>query len=184
MIKHSRKKVTQKILTVFWVIVFIYFTFSVFVVSIGQNVFSEEYSGKFKRNIKSILPQGWGFFTRNPLEEKYKFYSVENGTLVLANERNSSSANFLGLSRKYRRYGYEFTQIYSNISKGGWKEPKSNKLQSIQFYGPDTLQTRDTFKTIKPGKYIIIKYKEVPWAWAGRVNEGQITKYACVILNK
>lgn len=183
-LKYKPKSIIQLIFTIFWIMLLSYFVITVFILSIGQNVYQENYSSFTQKTINSVLPQGWGFFTRNPIETKYRIYSIEDSKLELVNRKNSSPQNLFGLSRKSRRFGYEFSKIYTSIKPENWNKPNNELIEKLKSNYLDTLTINSDYFLIKEGKYLIVKYENVPWAWSKQVKTDKIIEYANIIIKK
>lgn len=179
---YKLKSKIQLIFTIIWILFLTYCSFSVFSLSIGTNVYSENYSGFFKTTVNALLPQGWGFFTRNPIEPKYKLYSCEGQYIMLQNQQNSSGYNFFGLSRKYRRYGYELTKLHTAINSRHWNNLHYESLNISLYKNPVVIKENKEFKLIKAGKYLVVKYDDIPWAWANDVKKPKIIGYVPIVI--
>lgn len=174
----------QLFFTFFWILSLLYFIATIFILSIGQNVYQENYSNLTQKTINSVLPQGWGFFTRNPKETKYKIYSNVQEELNLINRKNSSPSNLFGLSRKSRRFGYEFSKIYTSINSKKWIKNDSNDITDLNLTNSDTIYIDTSYLLIKKGKYLVVKYENIPWAWASQMNNDKIIEYANIEILK
>jgi len=178
------KSIIQLLFSIFWILLLAYFVITIFILSIGQNVYQENYSSFSQKTINSILPQGWGFFTRNPIETKYRIYSIKDSKLELVNRKNSSPQNLFGLSRKSRRFGYEFSKIYTSIKPRNWNISTNASIEHYKISYLDTLTLNSNYFLIKEGKYLITKYENVPWAWSKQIKKDKIIEYANVIIKK
>jgi len=174
----------QIFFTFFWMLSLLYFIISIFILLIGQNVYQESYSNSTQKTINSILPQGWGFFTRNPKETKYRIYLMKGNELQIVNRKNSSSSNAFGLSRKYRRFGYEFTKIYTSIKSKRWNKVNTQEIPKLKQNISDTVYIDSSFLLIKEGSYLIEKYENIPWAWSNKLSEERIIEYICIQIIK
>jgi antimicrobial peptide system SdpA family protein len=123
----------------------------------------------FSSKIINLLPQGWGFFTKEPKEQLFDAYKIQNGNLIQLSIKNASRENYFGFSRKSRFIGFEISKISAKInheswvqSKGNIKIPKSFKIQYV----------RGNFRYFKRNNlYILIKTNPIPWAWASYSQE-------------
>ncbi|MBT8317779.1 MAG: SdpA family antimicrobial peptide system protein [Lutibacter sp.] len=117
-----------------------------------------------KTIIFSVIPQGWGFFTRNPREELITVYKSHNDSLVKITEQNSSLSSFLGISRKSRLHNIELGTILSKIDENMWVKGKPNELKfdNIKY---DTIMSSFYPKNMI-GEYFIVKQERIPWAWS------------------
>ncbi|BDS15148.1 SdpA family antimicrobial peptide system protein [Aureispira anguillae] len=148
------------------VTIFSYFYFN-FISTLSQNVIS--ITAEEKNIIKFFFPQGWGFFTKDPREAKYKLYDVTDPNAPkLVNFKITALENFFGLSRKGNRICIEMIRIQNHLPKDS-KWVVSNldidefHLNESAFESIDLGQ--EDFFYIKSGKYIIKKYFITPWNW-------------------
>lgn len=125
-----------------------------------------------KQSFFSVLPQGWGFFTRDPREEQVLFYRLDtNGKAQLFTKTNSDKSFFFGASRRNRTASIEAGALLAAIQKTAWI-PKA---------GGDTLlfdadsQTDTLHNAFKPssivGNFILVKQQRTPFAWAARYDK-------------
>lgn len=121
--------------------------------------------GSYKRLFTSILPEGWGFFTRNPREDIISIYEVTDGKYKIALLPNGDASNLFGLSRKSRRMNMELSIIMNIIPKKIWKFGNGNFLDSIPEEIYQCSQKKDHIYFFK-GKYLLVQYAVTPWAWS------------------
>ena len=148
------------------VTVFSYFYFN-FISTLSQNVIPV--SAEEKNVIKFFFPQGWGFFTKDPREDKYKLYKLIAGNSPkLINYKITSIENLLGLSRKGNRICIEMIRIQNQLPKATeWIESKLDIDQydfSQQEFKLIDINEEDYYY-INPGKYLIKQYQITPWNW-------------------
>jgi len=118
-----------------------------------------------------LLPEGWGFFTKNPRDEKKVLYQVlPDKSLRLATYKNSAPDNCFGFSRRSRRASLEFGRLMSTITEADWNRYAAYSLPELLH--SDTIpaiQMRYTghdFNQLAKGSYLVKRYALVPWAWA------------------
>lgn len=105
-----------------------------------------------------LLPQGWGFFTKDIREEfVYNLYNV-NGEKVMVN--NSSYENFFGFSKKARKISMEVAIIESRISNNNW-------LDSLSVVSnPAFLEVSNEYLYyLKGGRYVLTRHMIPPYLW-------------------
>jgi len=136
--------------------------------SLGFNVI--HLSKKTNEATFTIMPQGWGFFTRNPREPLIDMYKVTSTGLIKVTNPNSSLEYFFGFNRGMR---FSSTQI------GYFVEQVPERLW-LKFAFPNDFFNMDEtfFKLINDfstpihcGKYILTKTERVPWAWSQHLHE-------------
>lgn len=122
--------------------------------------------------VSLILPQGWGFFTKNPRDPLLEVYKVEKGGIITkVTLHNLSYKNDFGLSRKARMIGYESAQITNAVPASYWKKNTFSHLndldrKNIFLYTPKTKS-----KYFTNGLYLFMTYKTIPFAWAKKNQE-------------
>lgn len=136
-----------------------------FISTLSQNVVP--ISGEEKELISSFFPQGWGFFTRDPREPKYKLYELsESNSPSLVNYKITSYKNLFGFSRKGNRLCMEMIRIQNilpNPSKWTTSKLDIDNFNATDF---DSIKVNQKdFVYTKPGKYIIKEYQITPWNW-------------------
>jgi len=105
------KKKNMKIYLIFLLNISIIGTMIVGIFSVyaGANPFTLRY--KNAHTISKLIPEGWGFFTRNPREPIYRFYECQDGKLEEINLNNNSLNSLAGLSRINRRGNLELQRM-------------------------------------------------------------------------
>lgn len=117
-----------------------------------------------KTTIFSFIPQGWGFFTRDPRESIINVYKKDDENIIKITTPNSTAESFFGMSRKNRLKNIELGIITSKIRDDQWIEGEKNRfiLKDIKI---DTIA-----HNFKPqhffGEYYIVEQNRVPWAWS------------------
>lgn len=120
--------------------------------------------------IFAIIPEGWGFFTRDAREPRTLIYKKKDDELVLINDSGASPKYLFGLSRKTRRQNIELGQLVGQIPDSIWVACPSKRWKDCE---PSyTHLVSDPFKhPVLEGEYIIIKQNPVPWAWSKSYND-------------
>ncbi|MEM0941858.1 MAG: SdpA family antimicrobial peptide system protein [Bacteroidota bacterium] len=149
-----------------WVVLF-------YILGISHVKHSEGLGFAIKRNVSFLLPQGWGFFTRNPRETILEVYQIQENDNKMSKvlTKNTSIKNHFGLSRNNRYIGYEMSKLIGYIPKGAWL----NGVGHVKDNLPDTtflIESEHSFKTFKPQTdYLILQYKPIPISWASQNQE-------------
>ncbi len=139
---------------------------SILILALFTNASSEAtISYKIKKNINFFMPQGWGFFTRNPREAMIDAYSYKKGELKLLTVSNLSAYNWFGLSRKTRLVGFELSNLLGVVPEEAWKDGINDFRTCIpqKIY---VVRPTGTLKNYPPGEYILHQYKPIPFSWA------------------
>ena len=119
--------------------------------------------------VRSFLPEGWSFFTRNPREAQLHFFKYENTHLSpYQNFPNSNPTNYFGMSRKSRAQGVEFAYLTQDISPENWKDCTRKELLNKVL--TDSIPWIDVQSPYAPsllcGEIVVMEEEYVPWAWS------------------
>lgn len=114
--------------------------------------------------ISKIFTQGWGFFSKNPRDEKFYAINLKTGEYV-GEWPNMTLNNLYGVKKKGRAQGIELGRLYEKADPGNMKKCQNDPQKC--------LRTMDSIKVVndkvKPtilGDIGIIKEEPVPWAWS------------------
>jgi len=119
-------------------------------------------------NIRTLVPEGWGFFTRNPQEPYLNFLKKGlNGWATCLSIPNSSSSNFFGIKRNARAEGIEYSFLIKNILPEQWQ---NSERGIVEYKLYDSLTIFEvTNKIHSPqicGDILVVQQEYVPWAWS------------------
>lgn len=120
-----------------------------------------------KNYSKNLLPEGWGFFTKNPWEELPDIISIVDGESISNIKPCSSSEYYFGLARECRMYGAELGDLINKIEDSLWTE--GNHLQSKMTFSDKvkTIEVTNNFKDANFfGDFYLVKKERIPWAWS------------------
>ncbi|MFJ1430763.1 SdpA family antimicrobial peptide system protein [Capnocytophaga canimorsus] len=146
---------------IFFILFFIYF---VFLCNIDKN--SIVISPDIKRGVNKLLPQGWGFFTKDPRDDVYQLFKYDlNGDFEKITIKNNSIENLIGFSRKSRKISSELSILLSKIPDSLWTEHSQ--------VGEDFFEIRqkELITILSEGKYLVEKKRTIPWAWIGKTSQ-------------
>lgn len=131
----------------------------IFIFSLPSSVFNVSFVNRYNTGI--LMPEGWGFFTKNPREKSLLLYKIQHSDTIPIVYKNASFKNYLGLSKKNRRIYLESNILISKVNKDlVWytepqKQPKLIKIEKTE-----------RIKFIPKGNYIIIEKEMTPWVFA------------------
>lgn len=150
------------VLGVLWSVVFIV----ALLPALPNNPVALSYNLKTPKVIRTTLPEGWKFYTRDPREGRYHLYHRPDGRWVSASiGPNARPSNALGINRKGRAQGVEAGILIISVPSEEWipcSEEISTCLDSISF--ADTLENISPRPTLC-GVVGFAKQEIVPWAW-------------------
>lgn len=168
------------------IILIIWFTFLLFVLyyvsasSIPYNPLTPSFSSKTK--IMTFVPEGWGFFSRDPREPDLYLYELHGNKLIRNTHAPISSfANFFGLKRYPRAQSVELGMLLHNINDSLFKSCEINiedrseiDIESLNSVNDHLKLDRATIATVMNGSpyptikgiICIVQQEPIPWAWA------------------
>ena len=116
-----------------------------------------------------FMPQGWGFFTRDPQESQYTFFQQRSGQWrAVLNKANANWTNSFGWSRESDALDAEWYQLLSDVNKKlEWVSCKKNVILENCFAKTQPIVTiNHHHKAHWCGTLGVMSNKPVPWAWA------------------
>jgi antimicrobial peptide system SdpA family protein len=123
--------------------------------------------GESAVDVELLLPEGWGFFSRNPQEEVEHFLKRTSGGSwqPLLPDSYASPRFALGLSRRGRASTQEARWLIQRLPASSWSKCTEAPTLCLE-HAP-----RITIKSAQPqqalcGEVGIVLQKPVPWAWA------------------
>jgi antimicrobial peptide system SdpA family protein len=127
--------------------------------ALGSSTYSREI-------IRTLLPEGWAFFTRNPRESTYHIYEEEaGGQLTPADAADARANGFWGIDRKSRLRSIAVAQMASRIPKDTWKECRSTLRQCRREQDVESEIALSMNVPTICGHIVIEEREPVPWAW-------------------
>lgn len=137
---------------------------------------------KQQTNIRTLIPQGWAFFTRNPREKVLLFYKKQDKKYLLVNSSGSSYDKLFGLSRLSRRQNIELGNLAAQLNTvKNWVECENNLPTSCIPDSVNKVYTQFNQATII-GEYLVRLVEPIPWAWSKLMDEEQRTSKVLKIL--
>lgn len=119
--------------------------------------------------VRTILPQGWAFFTRDPRMPSVSVYQPGKDSWSRTSSiSNSDIHEMLGANRKIRTEQYEIESLVQNSSSSQWIVCETDNLLQCLHVSHSSVQT---VKTISEdprfcGPVALVREDPVPWAWA------------------
>lgn len=170
------KKIFFLVLLFIWLIIF----FSLISATSGYT--SLKIKSEINKNLLTLTPQGWGFFTRNPREENIILYKLDNGeNIKQVTNKNFTPSNYFGLSRRQRYEAIQISMLLSDI-----KEEKFLRCDQANFQDCNLCKVKINRDGLIhtgyfTGTYFIKKEKTIPWAWS-KSKENLINPYKIIEL--
>ncbi|MGX1023367.1 SdpA family antimicrobial peptide system protein [Psychroflexus sp. MBR-150] len=149
----------------------VYIVFLIFFSSLNFNVNTPSYNTKFGLNLS--IPEGWGFFTRNPREDMIDIYRInDDNKLVKSMYKNGHYSNYFGFSRKSRKIAMEVSIIANQIEDSIWVKKTNPGMLEIPIFKKEV--DNEFLYFLDTGEYLLVKRKTVPWAWRKNINRKHI----------
>ncbi|ETT84686.1 SdpA family antimicrobial peptide system protein [Bacillus mycoides] len=115
--------------------------------------------------IRSVYPQGWGFYSKDPRTDMFNVYNVKEKKQAVQ-WPNNRIANGFGLVRYGRGQGTEMGMISALVPEDKWSVCKKDELQCL-VESKEKVHVKNT--TPNPtlcGDLGLTATKPKPWAWA------------------
>lgn len=144
---------------------------SLFSAYIGSNPLAPGYANAYQ--LTKIIPEGWGFFTRNPREPVYKFYECDGDSFAQMNLHNNSFRSLAGLSKINRRYNLELQRLKPLIPDSVYVEAEDLSSISFNEKNEDIFQIEDIrgmdYHFIEENKVYAISVELIkPWLYVNK----------------
>ncbi|WP_338473376.1 SdpA family antimicrobial peptide system protein (plasmid) [Niallia sp. XMNu-256] len=113
-----------------------------------------------------LLPQGWGFFSKNPREEFLNVYSTNSE--ISAQWPNMKLTNLFGVDRTGRAQGTELGLIIPELQETDFKECNKDIddcIADMKDVQPIEIYNSTPKKTLCGEQYITLQ-EPMPWAWS------------------
>lgn len=120
-----------------------------------------------KRIIKTVLPEGWAFFTISPRSPDVVVYGAQpgGGWKRITVNAHSGSGSLLGLDRRNRSQGTEVALVANRVPPDHWSDCKREPLDCLETLTPKrTVANFATHRTMC-GDIGLIMQEVLPWAW-------------------
>jgi antimicrobial peptide system SdpA family protein len=158
----------SKTLTVFFIVVASLWITAFFFVFVSALPFNAVTPKGQNFNIKVLLPEGWGFFTRNPREPYILFFKKENDQWKhCLSIPNSNYKNYFGLKRNARAEGIEYSFLIKDIVPEQWVKLDSDVISDREY---SLLKVFEVSNRISEphicGDILVVRREYIPWAWS------------------
>ncbi len=131
-----------------------------------------------KKQMVSVLPEGWAFFTINSRSSRVYFFKVNSGKLEQINLRNQTLKNAFGFSRNNRIYNMQLDHLHSKLPHDSstiqYQSRASDIYQLIARTNADTLKfnpltlNEKSNPYLESGLYVLCVQEMLPWAMIRR----------------
>jgi antimicrobial peptide system SdpA family protein len=150
------------LLLVFWSAVF-------FLITVSSLPYNPSSIGPMaERDVKTTVPEGWGFFTRDPREPDIALYEQRQGVWQKAAHMPIARAsNLFGIDRFPRAQSVEIGMILSDLDRpNAWRACDGDLVTCLNAAPKIALRHRWKYPVLL-GTVAFVRQEPVPWAWAG-----------------
>jgi sporulation delaying protein A len=120
--------------------------------------------GERALHLHAWLPEGWGFFTRDPREGALRPYR-EAASREWKPVESGMERRFLGFGRRARAEGFELNTLLKQVPTESWVPCERDPAACIEAgMAAAELQNTATSPTIC-GNVAFVMQEPVPWAW-------------------
>lgn len=144
------------------------------VASFPFNPFTNKIEPKERQFIKTMLPEGFSFFTKNPREPYFRVYKIISGDSLNYMEMNPFSlTNLGGLIRRNKVVYVQLGGILEQLKGIKWATHRG--VNDLPLHNLKLIKVENESDTpLVCGKYLLEFRKPVPWAWSGSVRPGEM----------
>jgi antimicrobial peptide system SdpA family protein len=154
------------VLLVFWTIVFLYTVHPVLPANPIQLPLEDQ------NPLVKLLPQGWGFFTRDPRTmDMTALVRTSGGSWQLPPGSNKSWPRPLEFSRRRKIVGVEVGLILDEITEPQWQECKELPTVCLESAQSNGQVSNVLHRPSLCGDVGIIRQPPIPWAWSQAPDE-------------
>jgi len=133
----------------------------------------------------ALVPEGWGFFTKNPRDPVVFTFIWENGKWVrYEKENNSSMANLAGLKRDARYNGVVFESFFKQLQPKDWSAHQNVDVNGVinQPLKPKVVKLATDYPDFCGKSLLFVQTKVIPWAWSfNEHGSSGIISYTCQV---
>lgn len=127
--------------------------------------------GPGPREVGTLLPQGWAFFTKDVREDRLTVLHESGGSWKPVRWGPTSRPEYaFGAQRAARTRLGEITAVATRIPDGAWRECDRSWSACVEGARPVSL-TNDVARPSWCGRVALVSHEPVPWAWAAEVDE-------------
>ncbi|MCZ8497363.1 SdpA family antimicrobial peptide system protein [Priestia megaterium] len=127
-----------------------------------------------KTLLKTIVPQGWGFYSKDPRGEMSNVYNLDTKKQAVQWPNNRIS-NVFGLNRYGRGQGTEMGLLTTQVPTDKWTICDKESLDCLLDIKKSIPIVNSTPKPTICGNIGVTQEKPKPWAWSKYKNEVNLT---------
>lgn len=120
-----------------------------------------------KINVQTVLPEGWGFFSKPPREPRIVLFKKDGAHFRAYNTKVSDYRNLFGIKRNSRAISTEMARIAKGVPKEHWQNCDVLFSDCIKNGMMSPLKIKNTYSApLLCGIFCIVSQEPVPWAWS------------------
>lgn len=136
-------------------------------IELPVNALDLPFEGSIKPNLQALIPEGWGFFTRDPREARLlPFIRQADGWHPASEGPNGEAWNAFGFNRAARAQGVEMGLLEFTIPADAWKDCNEEIASCLDKTLTSTPVSNPTPHPTLCGEVGFAHRDSVPWAWA------------------
>lgn len=153
-------------------------------ISLPFNPLSEHLRGE--SIVKSFVPEGWAFFTRDPREERLEVvYRVGGRWVPNPLVPMGKLSNELGLWRKVRAQSVEIAMLLPQVRKDQWIEHPKGFWTSVVTSSKSQEVVDTSPYPVLPDTIAIVKHEPIPWSYARMITVDSLPcRYVVLAIRK
>jgi len=137
-------------------------------IELPANALDLPFESSIKPPLQALVPEGWGFFTRDPREARLLPYVREAGSWRAAREGpNGEPRNAFGFNRAARAQGVEMGLLETSIPTKAWKACATEIAACLDRISAPIEVGNPTPAPTLCGDVGLVHRDPLPWAWAG-----------------
>ena len=136
-------------------------------IELPVNALDLPFEGSIKPNLQALIPEGWGFFTRDPREARLlPFVRGADGWRAASEGPNGEAWNAFGFNRAARAQGVEMGLLEFTIPTDAWKDCNEEIAICLDKLPASMPLSNPTPRPTLCGEVGFAHRDTVPWAWA------------------
>jgi antimicrobial peptide system SdpA family protein len=142
--------------------------------SVNENVFTLNHISRVYQ--RSIMPQGWAFFTKNCREPYFRIYKQLDTKFEIVDLKQNRNNPITSFDRIDRYKLFEISKVIEIINVKNWHECENSIdlcLSGATKFSEVIVENKE-IKPIFCGSFYIIIGEYKPWAWAELVAEESV----------
>lgn len=125
--------------------------------------------GQHRDAVRTLLPQGWHFFTRDAREADLSVIALRDGGWErVALGPNGQPEHLFGISRAPRAQLLELGALQSQLPAGGWHDCTEAPTDCVAGIDDVHRVPNDSQRQTLCGALAFVLQDPVPWAWASQ----------------